>query len=220
MERFLTIMLLIHIIGGMTALLTGLVSMLTRKGGKNHKLSGKLYFGGMSTVFLTAIPLSIGHNKPFLLMVAFFSYYMVVRGYRILQLKKLWQEQKIPLLDWAIMTISGIFMLGLLGWGIMKYASGNSFGIVAIVFGAIGCGFVVLDLRKFTRGTTDKMHWWFTHIGSMGGGYIATLTAFIVTNVRLSPAWVLWLLPTVVGSVIISLTIRKYKIQFAAKKGL
>ena len=36
---------------------------------------------------LGAVVVAIGHHKDFLLMVGFFSYYMTVRGYRILFLK-------------------------------------------------------------------------------------------------------------------------------------
>lgn len=60
------------------------------------------------------------------------------------------------------------------------------------------------------------MHWWFAHIGSMGGSYISAVTAFVVVNIQLPQyGWVLWILPTLIGSVMIARTILKYKIQFA-----
>src|SRR5580692_11992297 len=120
MERFLGIILVLHIIGGSTALVSGLLAMLTKKGGKNHRLSGKFYFGGMTAVFISAIILSIGHHSPFLLMVGFFSYYAVVRGYRILSLKKLGRGQQAKPLDWMIMAVAAVFILGLLWWGISR----------------------------------------------------------------------------------------------------
>jgi hypothetical protein len=45
----------------------------------------------------------------------------------------------------------------------------------------------------------------FSHAGRMGGSYIATVTAFVVTNVELEAApWVPWLAPTLVGTVLLT----------------
>lgn len=61
-------MLFMHIAGGTVALVSGLVAMLTEKGGKAHRLAGKIYFGGMTAVFVGAVIVAIGHRKDFLLM--------------------------------------------------------------------------------------------------------------------------------------------------------
>lgn len=216
MAIFLRIVLILHVLGGFSALVTGALAMLTHKGGRVHRLNGKIYFGGMTAVFVSAVILSIAHHIPFLLMVGFFSYYMVVRGYRILYLKKLGKGQKAGVLDWAIVLIAASFIIGLLIWGIQRTIAGNGFGYVAIVFGSIGGSFLMGDIRKFLRPPTEKMHWWYTHIAAMCGGYIATMTAFVVVNVHLNPGWITWLLPTAIGVPLIFLTIRKYKKKFGS----
>ncbi len=209
-------MLVIHIAGGTIALISGLVAMLTLKGSKTHRLAGKIYFWAMTAVFIGALFTAIGHHKDFLLMVAFFSYYMTVRGYRILSLKKLHQGQKAAPVDWLITTISGLFLLGLVIWGSWNIISGLSMGIVAIVFGLLGMSFLISDVRSFIRPPKEKMHWWYGHISSMGGSYISAVTAFIVVNIQLPQfQWVLWILPGVIGGILIGRTIRKYKIKFS-----
>ena len=214
-ERFLSLMLILHIAGGTTALLSGLVAMFTLKGSKTHRLAGKIYFWGMTAVFVGAVIVAIGHRKDFLLMVGFFSYYLTVRGYRILFLKKLNQGQKADVLDWLIISLSGIFILALLGWGIWGMMKGEEMGIVALVFGGIGSSFLIGDIKKFIKPPTEKMHWWYSHIGSMGGSYISAVTAFVVVNIQLPHyQWVLWILPSIVGGIIIGRTIRKYKVKF------
>jgi uncharacterized membrane protein len=72
MEKFLSLLLIIHIAGGTIALISGLFAMLTVKGSKNHRLAGKIYFWGMTAVFIGAVIVAIGHHKDFLLMVGFF----------------------------------------------------------------------------------------------------------------------------------------------------
>jgi uncharacterized membrane protein len=214
-EKILSLVLVFHIVGGTVALISGLVAMLTVKGSKPHRLAGKIYFGGMTAVFVGAVITAIGHHKDFLLMVGFFSYYLTVLGYRVLYLKKLNQGQKPVLIDWVIISVSAIFILALFGWGIWALTLGSGMGIAGITFGAIGSSFLIMDVRNFIRPPKEKMHWWFTHLGSMGGSYISAITAFVVVNVELPQYnWVLWILPAAIGSLLIARTIRKYKTQF------
>lgn len=216
-ERILHFALILHITGGTVSLLAGLAAMLSKKGGRLHRLAGKIYFGGMTAVFVTALALSLGHHHNFLLMVTFFSYYLTVRGYRILFLKKLNQGQKPRLLDWLITGVAGIFMLFLFTWGTWVLLQGVSMGIVAIVFGGIGTAFLIRDVKRFFSPPKEKMHWWYGHISSMGGSYISAVTAFIVVNIQLPQhQWILWVLPAAIGGTLITRTIKKYKIQFNA----
>jgi len=214
-ETFFRIMLWLHIAGGTSALINGLGAMFTTKGGKIHRIFGKIYFWSMTAVFVSALILAIGHNKTFLLMVAFFSYYFTVRGYRILYLKKLGTTQKATWIDWMISSVASAFILFLFAWGVNELITGETMGIVAIVFGVIGTSFVVKDIRQFNR-TPEKMHWWYGHISSMGASYISATTAFIVVNITIPGfGWALWILPSVIGGSLIGRTIRHYKMQFS-----
>ncbi len=214
-ENIISAFLIFHVAGGATSLISGLVAMLTQKGGKIHRLAGKIYFWGMTAVFIGAVVVAIAHHNDFLLMVGFFSYYMTVRGYRILSLKKLNTGQRAEVLDWIITIVSGIFILVLLVWGVWALTNGLGMGTVALVFGAIGATFLVNDVRSFFNPPKEKMHWWYTHISSMGGSYIAAFTAFVVVNIQLPQyQWVLWILPSIIGGILIGKTIRKYKLQF------
>jgi hypothetical protein len=149
-------------------------------------------------------------------MVGFFSYYLTVRGYRVLFLKKLNEGQKPELIDWVIIIISATFIFTLLGWGVWALRMGASIGIAAVLFGSVGSIFLLLDIKKFIRPPKEKMHWWYSHIGSMGGSYISAVTAFVVVNVELPQyKWVLWILPGILGGILITRTIRFYKVRFS-----
>lgn len=216
LEAFLRGMLWIHIAGGTSALITGMGAMLTKKGSTTHRTFGKIYFWSMTAVFVGALATALGHGRDFLLMVAFFSYYMTVRGYRILYLKKLYAGQKAAPIDWLIITVSSVFILFLLIWGTVEVVNGNGMGITGIVFGSIGLSFLIGDVRNFFKPPVEKMHWWYDHISSMGGSYISAVTAFIVVNIQLPQFnWVLWVLPAILGGMLIGRTIRHYKLQFS-----
>lgn len=209
-------MLVVHIAGGVIALLAGLVSIFSVKGSSTHRLVGKIYFVGMTAVFIGAVFTAIGHHKDFLLMVGFFSYYLTVRGYRVLFLKKLPEGQKAKSIDWMIIIISATFIFTLLGWGVWALRMGASIGIAAVLFGSVGSIFLLLDIKKFIRPPKEKMHWWYSHVGSMGGSYISAVTAFVVVNIELPQyQWVLWILPGILGGILITRTIRIYKVRFS-----
>jgi hypothetical protein len=86
-----------------------------------------------------------------------------------------------------------------------------------MVFGGISAGFALADIRLFVNGPATKQHWLTGHIASMGAGYIATWTAFVVTNVRFLPPVLVWLAPSAIGAVLIVSSIRRYSKPTAAK---
>lgn len=210
MKTLLLILLIVHIASGFTALVTGGIASLTLKGGKGHRSSGRIYFWGMTGVFITATAIGLLKSLAFLFMVGFFSYYLVVRGYRALYLKGLGRSQKATGLDWFISGTALLFGIGLIGWSVYQYTQGSGFWPVPMVFGFISAGFALADIKLYRKGPKTKQHWLTGHIASMGGGYIATWTAFVVTNVNFLPPVIVWLLPGAIGSFFIARSIRKY----------
>ena len=87
---------------------------------------------------------------------------------------------------------------------------GSSFGIVPIVFGLISINFARKDFILLSGKESVKASWMRNHIIRMMGAMIASYTAFLVVNVKFQPNWVLWLAPTLVGSVLITYFVRKY----------
>jgi uncharacterized membrane protein len=212
MENLLSGMLGAHIVAGTLALLTGPVAMLTLKGGRNHRLWGKVYFYSMVVVFLTAVVLSVFKDIPFLLMIAFLSIYLVVSGYRALYLKKLHAGQKAAIGDWIFLIVSLAGCMALVGWGVYRiFVLSSNFGIVGIALGLLGCRLVYKDIKKFVVPPKDKDHWLFSHVSGMGGGYIATFTAFAVVNITFLPGPVIWILPAVIGGTLIARWAREHR---------
>jgi hypothetical protein len=140
---------------------------------------------------------------------------MTVRGYRILFQKKLHIGQKVSPADWMITLLSGLFILALIVFGVWALLRGNNMGIVGLAFGIFGSSFLYRDFRNYLHPPTGKMHWWYGHISSMGGSYISAFTAFVVVNIQLMQfQWLLWILPGIIGGMLIGKSIRKYKMTF------
>src|SRR5688500_15238285 len=219
MNSLLKIMLILHIISGFLSLACGLLSMLNKKGARKHRLTGKIFFFGMTGVFVTATFLAIAKNIPFLFMVGFFSYYLTCSGYRALYLKKLHMQQQPAMLDWTISIIGMVSGLGLAVFSYFWFTQRGMWGSVPLTFGVFCFISGYKDIRKFYKRPTDKQHWFFTHGGRMGGAFAATVTAFIVVNVQIgSLNWLLWILPGVLIGFWISVILKRYRKIFQGKK--
>ena len=99
---------IIHILAGAIALITGLIAMLTIKGGKAHRFNGKLYFWSMAVIFVSSIYMSFYKEMIFFVLIAFFSFQGAFNGYRILYLKKLNQGQKPEVLDYIGLIVGAL----------------------------------------------------------------------------------------------------------------
>ncbi|MDN5203971.1 DUF2306 domain-containing protein [Fulvivirgaceae bacterium BMA10] len=219
MEKIIQASLVLHIAAGMIALAVAPIAMVTKKGGKQHRLWGKVYFWGMTIVTITALVMSIYKFIPFLLMIAIFSYYSIVSGYRTLYHKKLHKGEGVKLIDWFALVITAIFNVAFVLWGISMVlnSSDGFFAYLAIGFGIGGLSLVISNLRSFIKPPKEKNAWLFNHIGGMIGGYIATLTAFSATVLNFLPGIWAWIWPSIIGIPLINFWIIYYKRKLSTK---
>ncbi len=213
MDNIISILLYLHIGAGMLSLVVAPVAMVVRKGGRQHRLWGKIFFGGMTAVITTAVVISIYKFIPFLLMIAVFSYYSIISGYRSMYLKKLHQGQKPASIDWIAAIAMAVFNAGFAGWGLYHAVAGNYSYVayIAIGFGLLGFTGVFQNIRWFLKPPADKHHWLYEHMGGMLGGYIATVTAFSVTTFEFLPGVLRWTWPLVIGMPLINYWVRRYR---------
>jgi len=99
------ILLTIHILAGTIALLCAALAVLSKKGKRLHILSGRTYFWGMATIFLTAIPMSIISSNIFLFLIAIFSFYLAFAGMRFARNRK----GVATILDWIAVFFNDFF---------------------------------------------------------------------------------------------------------------
>ncbi len=211
MSSVFSVVLPIHIVFGGVALFVAPCAMLTRKGKLWHRRWGTTYFWSMAVVALTAVLMSLMRSGLFFLLVALFSFYLALSGYRVLYRKT--AQQRADTADWftaALMLVGGAVLVGY--WAYLMLTS--NFGTVAIVFGIIGILLAAADIRNFVRPPKDKRAWWYTHMTRMLAAYIATVTAFSVVNFQFLPPVARWLWATVVGTLGIIIWTRYYKKKF------
>lgn len=224
MKTLILSLLIIHIVSGITALIIGLIPMFSQKGGRLHNRTGLVYVYCMITVAVTALLLC--GLQPFKMMrlfltgIAVFSFYLCVSGWRATKQKKSGPTRVDRLLTYFTAVVS-IAMIGF-GLYLMTKFGPSFFPVLFTFFGFLTGSFARRDIFQFSR-PTEKMHWFFHHITRMGGSYIATFTAALVTNARYlmpqqTPEWIgtmVWIAPALIGGLLIGRTVRYYKQKFA-----
>lgn len=214
---YLRTLLVCHIALGATAFLCAPVALATAKGGKTHRLWGKIYFWAMAGVAATALILSIVLPILFLALVAVFSFYAAFSAYRILSLKQLSRGARPRLMDWTAALITFASSAALAGIGVLRPHLVPGRGFVFVVFGAIGMLLAASSLSTFLRPPADQQFWWYAHMRGMIGSYIAAVTAFSVVNLSqwFGNAWWVWLWPAMVGIPASIAWQRYYRAKFA-----
>jgi uncharacterized membrane protein len=210
-----SIIIVAHVIAGLSALVLGTIAGVTKKGGKNHLLSGKWYVVAMYGVALSAFILSTLKSNPFLLSVGIFSLYLTYSGQRAIFYYRLKSRYALKWYDVAPVVIAFIAALFMVSIPIMDMIEAGRFFVSVVgVFGSIMLVFTIRDF--FTMKNPENFNprtklWLIRHIGMISGAFIATFTAFLLTNVRIDPMWIVWLAPTVVGTIFITYSIRTWK---------
>lgn len=216
METTRTVVLILHIIAGFIALTVGVVPFAAKKGGKLHNTTGRIFYYAMIFVAVSAFGLAIYRFSPFLLMVGLLTLYSTVTGYRGLQLKRK-RAVKGELKDWALLAFIGVALVFTIWQTITQFGINNTGVLILVgVFGSLLATQLISDIPVFSgRKVMKNKQWIRYHISRISGAYIATLTAFLVNNVRTDPEFIAWLLPTLIGLPLVSFLRRRY---FAQRK--
>ena len=138
-------LLYLHILAGFISLGIAYLLLFIKKGNKRHKKLGMIYVYGMSTIFVTAIPLSLlGEFNPFLFVIAIFSFYLAFSGYRQGRDRNGAREQIDKVLG-VFITATGILFYSM---AVSLFLIKDSMWITSVLFGSIA---LVLGINDFRR---------------------------------------------------------------------
>ena len=203
MEQLIKTLIYVHAFFGGIGLITGIIAISLRKGGINHRKSGKIFSYSMiiSSLISLLVARMPGHENLFLFLIGIFTIYLVLAGNRALTFKG---KHKLKA-DWLDKLISGTMLLASIGMliiGIVGMIQGISNSILYVFFGSFGALFSLRDFKTFKIFTIRKNAWLISHLGKMVGALIASVTAFLVAGLHFNTV-IVWMLPTIVGTVYI-----------------
>ena len=192
-------LLVAHIFAGCISLIAAVFAVVSSKGKQAHILAGRTYFWGMAVIFLTAIPMSISSSNVFSFLIAIFSFYLAYAGMRFARNR----AGTANLFDWVavgLMVFSGLAMWFL---ALVYFMNNNSQYITLTIFGFIAISLGYMDFRSYRNKSAIGKQRISRHLTNMLAGTIAVITAVLVTNLSIEPAFILWILPTIIISPLI-----------------
>ena len=212
MELLIKYLTYTHITAGVVSLIVAPIAMAVAKGGYAHRIWGKVFFWSMAWICLSAIIISVYKWIPFLLLLAILSFYASYSGYRTLYQKQLHLGKGVMWYDWFMVIATGLCMIGFAGYGVYLMVVGKTyFGLLAMLFGFGGMIAVWGELKTYLKPPKNKHHWLFNHIGSMVGGFIASVTAFSTQTLSFLPGIMPWIWPAILGTPFIIFWTRYYR---------
>ena len=218
MEQTITFFIYLHAFLGGLGLITGIGSIIVKKGSSLHKKFGKLFSIGMigSSVISMPIAMMPNHENLFLLLIGLFTVYLVLIGNRALAFKIKTEADVVDKVISGSMLFFSILMLGI---GLYTFLNTNTMGILYVFFGGFGLLLTLKDFQFYRNPQKTKNAWLISHIGKMIGALIASFTAFIIAGLHIGNL-VAWTLPTVLGTIYIIYWKRKVSPKAVASKKL
>ncbi len=192
--------LALHVAGGAVALLAGPAAMLTRKGRRLHRLSGRCYAVAMLVTAASALWLALATRNVLLLVIAVFSFFLVFTGWRALAQKRLHESgQGAHWFDWLVSALTLGFSVGLFVTG---WIAGRD--VTELFFGSGGSILALREMLQLTGRGVRPGDWLVRHMIGMSGAYIATVSAFAVVTLTVLPRPVAFIAPTLIGTPLIA----------------
>ncbi|NNE55429.1 MAG: DUF2306 domain-containing protein, partial [Flavobacteriales bacterium] len=174
-----------HAAFGGLALAAGVLALSTKKGGKIHKLGGRIFYYAMlgSVILALIIASSPSHFNSFLLAIGLFSLYFVLAGKRALRHRGMEFNLSLDrLLAWFIFIIG--FTMILLPMLIQR-----EINVLLTIFGLLAIAFGIRDLRLIRDRSQMIKKRMISHVSKILAGYISAITAFFVVNNILPGIW-------------------------------
>lgn len=166
--------ILLHVITGTSALVLGIIALLSRKGKSLHVTAGRWFLGFMSVVILTGlIGVFVFKVNTFLLVITLSSGYQGFAGYRVLQTK----SNKPYILDISAIVLT----LSACVYFLYYFNEIGMFWDPVIIYSTVGylLALISYDLLKYLIPSERYGTIWLKeHVFKMIGAFSALLSAF------------------------------------------
>lgn len=201
----------VHGVVGAAALIGGFGALALAKGTATHRRLGQLFVLGMAGAIVAAVPVLVSTGNLFLTGMGGFAAYMTWTGWRIARQK---QHAGGPV-DQGVSAVALVGGLAFAAFGAWALVRGQPLGLVPVGMGLGAAAFARQHLGWYAADRATRTPWIAMHLGAIGGGLIAGITAFgaaAVTNwLPAIPEPLVWLAPAAVLSPLLQRASKAYR---------
>lgn len=202
--------ILIHVTAGIIGMIFAIIAYATMKGGKNHRLYGRLFLASLAIVILTAVNGVINFvDRPFLSVVTLQAAYMGWTGWRAVKRKTAPQTA----MDAAVIFLTIAFIVRFfLGLNDANIVWNPAVVIYILIYLLI---ILLFDLVRYLRPglITNSRFWVYDHVFRLTGAFTALFSAGFGTVLG---DWAPWsqILPAIASTVWLFFAMWFYPRQF------
>lgn len=213
MEDIVELLVLTHIGVAIVTVITGTISVISKKSKYMHKTFGKMYLLSMiltagSAYIVMSFP---GHADSIMALIGLFNLYFAISGYRSLQFKTVFSPDKVKLLDKILSGTMFLTASMMLVHGVYSIINSDTWGYVLIIFSLFGYVTSVLDFKFYRAVQMGGYTWMEFHAAKMIGSFIGSITAVFVTQLSEYLGIIAWFIPTVFGLMYMAYWIKKIR---------
>jgi hypothetical protein len=146
----------------------------------------------------SAFVLALVVHSNLLLTIAVLTAFLIFSGMRAPSFRRGSSPCWIDDLSCLLLACFGVWLL---------WRSSSILDVTGLFFGVVS---LILSALQGHRQHSTLPDWLLAHITGMGGAYVATVTAFLVVNVRFLPKPVTFIVPTIIGALLITWTVNRY----------
>ncbi|MEW6056987.1 MAG: hypothetical protein AB1540_10265 [Bdellovibrionota bacterium] len=206
----------VHAVCGSITLLSGIVAIVTPKGGKIHRQAGIVFVIALIMALIIASPQILVRKNDFLGFLTPFVAYMALRGWIVIRTRRSKVFQKDSRTHLILVLSALLSGVGLIGMGFYRVFHGEPLMSFAGVY--LGLGFLAVRLARQDwqmMKSKNRPALLMRHATLMLGAFTAAVTAFSAVNfpTEIYPPILVWLTPPAVGTVAIAWWVQRLKRQ-------
>ena len=225
----------LHILGGMAGLALAIVPLVTRKGARLHRQTGRWFARAMAVAGVTGLAMSVawlvaparfhpaGVTDPVAARMSglFLGTIGLVTLAALQQMLASLARKRQPAPSPSALDL--VLPVALAAAGLVSLTTGVlAHNGLLVAFGALAVVNGISDLRFVLRPLPTRMAWWYQHMRGAMGAIIAAVTAFLVFGAAriigdvLPPslAWMPWVTPAAIAVPLFSLWIARFRQRF------
>ena len=209
-----------HVLTGTIVLFVAPAALLTRKGGRWHRRWGQIFTAAMAVVLVSAAFMWQAQGHVFLLVLDFVCAYLVFEGFRVIARRRRRTPDRVAdRIDVGAAVVILVCSTALVALAATaRTPLMHDIASVLVGLAAIAAVFALLDLRAVVARVQTRLGSLLLHISAMMAAYISAVTAFCVINFHGVPMNLRWIVPSVLGSVVIAYFSTQYRLKFAATR--
>ncbi len=187
-----TALLLLHIGGGVVGIVSGAIASTVRKGRKAHKISGRVFFGGMLVAYVIAAvvaPFIASGQRPNF-VAGILALYLLLWG-----VSAAWRRNFQASLWEKVGLAAALFVTAMGGWFAYTAAQSPSGTVdgsppqAFVVFVVLGLAAVVGEIRVLIRGALSNVERQKRHLWRMCGSFFIAAGSLFFGQPQVFPVW-------------------------------